>query len=141
MTTDHQVDREDQELRRQFESFTISPDEFSHAIHVRLAYVYLVDNDVDTVYRQFRQVTLDYLKHHDIDPSKYNETLTRAWILAIRHFMMCSSPTKCSSEFVDSNPRLLNSRIMQLHYSKQLLFSDEARLSFIEPDLAPIPRY
>ncbi|MFT5516394.1 MAG: hypothetical protein ACI80V_002526 [Rhodothermales bacterium] len=30
---------------------------------------------------------------------------------------------------------------MLTHYSAQLLFSDEARAAFVEPDLHPIPTY
>ena len=36
---------------------------------------------------------------------------------------------------------LLDSKIMMTHYSAEVLFSDEARARFVEPNLSPIPRY
>jgi len=36
---------------------------------------------------------------------------------------------------------LLDSKIMLTHYSADLLFSDEARARFVEPNLDPIPRH
>jgi hypothetical protein len=36
---------------------------------------------------------------------------------------------------------LLDSRIMMMHYSTDVLFSQEARAWFLEPNLDPIPRY
>ena len=43
--------------------------------------------------------------------------------------------------FIDSNPILLDTKIMLTHYSAGLLFSDEARARFVEPDLGDIPRH
>jgi len=36
---------------------------------------------------------------------------------------------------------LLDSKIMLTHYSAELLFSDQARAEFVEPNLDPIPRH
>jgi hypothetical protein len=44
------------------------------------------------------------------------------------------------AEFIARNPVLLDSKVMLSHYSAEVLFSDEARAGFVEPDLAPIPR-
>ena len=36
---------------------------------------------------------------------------------------------------------MLDSKIMMTHYSAEVLFSDEARAKFVDPNLHPIPRY
>ncbi len=36
---------------------------------------------------------------------------------------------------------MLDAKIMMTHYSAEVLFSDEARAEFVEPDLEPIPRH
>ncbi len=40
----------------------------------------------------------------------------------------------------DNNPRLLDAKIMMTHYSAEVLFSEEARARFVEPNISPIPR-
>jgi hypothetical protein len=52
----------------------------------------------------------------------------------------CGS-TSSAEEFLTRNARLMDSKIMLTHYSAKLLFSADARQTFIEPDLAPIPRH
>lgn len=66
--------------------------------------------------------------------------LTRAWILAVWHFMSKTQDLQSSADLIARNPMLLDSRIMLTHYSAALLFSAEARQAFVEPDLDPIPR-
>jgi limonene-1,2-epoxide hydrolase len=131
---------EDLALQAAFESGALAPAEFSHRAHVALAYVYLARGDVAAAVEDMRAGLAAYLRHHGIDPSKYHETLTRAWILAVWHFMSKTRDAGSSADLIARNPMLLDSKIMLTHYSAALLFSDEARKAFVEPDLDPIPR-
>jgi hypothetical protein len=49
--------------------------------------------------------------------------------------------SESSDVFIEKNPRMLDSKIMMTHYSAEVLFSDEARAKFVEPNLDPIPEY
>ena len=82
-----------------------------------------------------------FLQHHGVDPSKFHQTITRAWILAVRHFMELAKESASADSFMRSDPRMLDAKIMLTHYSAGLLFSDEARLQIREPDLSAIPTY
>lgn len=135
------VSLEDRDFRRQFEAGSIRPADFDHRAHLRLAYVYLVGRDPETACQSMRTALLDFLDAHSIDPGKYHETMTRAWILAVHHFMQGTSRAASADDFIDQNRRMLDSTIMLTHYSRALLFSDNARETFIEPDLDPIPRH
>ena len=137
----HQTSIDDGNLCRQLEALNWPPSEFNHRLHVRLAYIYLSQKTQEDAFLAMRDWTFRYLAHHDLDPGKYNETLTRAWMLAVRHFMARTPKSQSSDDFVEKNPRILDSAIMMTHYSRDLLWSDEARRVFIEPDLDPIPRY
>jgi hypothetical protein len=132
---------DDRRFRGDFEAGTIPAAQFDHRSHVRLAYTYLAEHDVETATTQMRTALLGFLKHHGINPSKYHETMTRAWILAVRHFMETAHPSTSADIFIDANPRLLDAKIMMTHYSAGLLFSPQARSEFVEPDLGPIPRH
>lgn len=84
---------------------------------------------------------LAFLQHHGVDPSKYHETMTRAWVIAMRHFMEVSPGAESADEFIDANPTLMDAKIMLTHYSADLIFSAEAQARFVEPDLQAIPEH
>lgn len=135
----HGVSAADREARRRFEAGAVAPGDFSHREHLRLAYTVLAEHDVETASAKIREAILRFLATHDVDPAKFHETLTRAWVLAVRHFMDRTPGTRSADEWLDANPRILDSRIMLSHYSEDRLNSDRARRAFLEPDLAPIP--
>ena len=137
----HAVSAGDLRFREDFESGRLSPALFDHRAHVGLAYVYLAGSDVEAAVVRIRDGLRTFLAHHGIDPAKYHETMTRAWILAVRHFMELSPEAESADDFIDKNPRLLDGTIMLTHYSVGLLFSPEARARFVEPDLDAIPRH
>ena len=135
----HEVSQNDRSFRAAFEAHAIAPSQFNHEAHVRLAYVYLADHDVESAVRRMREALLDFIEHNGIPRSKFHETITRAWVLAVRHFMDRSASSS-ATDFLAKNPELLDSKIMLTHYSASVLFSSDARMSFVEPDLDPIPR-
>ena len=137
----HELSKSDQEFRTAFEAGAYAPADFSHRAHIRLAYVYLATNDVERAAELMRAALMNFLKVHGITPTKYHETLTRGWILAVHHFMHRCPTALSADNFIEREPMLLDSRIMLTHYSTELLFSSKARAAFVEPDLDPIPRY
>ena len=137
----HHLSTKDQDFRTEFEACKFPPAEFNHRAHVRLAYVYLTEHDADTAHQLMQNALLSFLRYHGVDVSKYHETMTRAWIMAVRHFMEISPDSESCDAFLENNPRMLDSRIMMTHLSAEVLFSNEARARFVEPNLDPIPRY
>ena len=135
----HELSQDDRRFRAAFEAHTVVPSQFNHEAHVRLAYVYLAEHDVESATQRMREALLSFIEHNGISRSKFHETITRAWVLAVRHFMDRSA-TSSSSDFITKNQELLDARIMLTHYSASVLFSSEARAAFVEPDLDPIPR-
>ena len=131
----------DQHFRQDFEAGLVEPESFDHRAHLRLAYVYLCESDPEAAYLGMKAAIQGLLKCNGIDPSKYHETLTRAWILAVRHFMEKSDGSDSADALIEQFPQMLDSRIMLSHYSAELLFSDSARAGFVEPDKDAIPRY
>jgi len=135
----HDLSQEDLAFQSAFEALAVPPAQFTHEAHVRLAYVYLAQCDVESAVQNMREALLSFIERNGIPRSKFHETITRAWVLAVRHFMDRSTSTSFA-DFVAKNPELLDSKIMLTHYSARVLFSADARESFVEPDLDPIPR-
>ncbi len=137
----NKVSVEDEIFCAQFESCEYPPEKFKHREHLKLAYIYLTKHGSDTACKRMRESLKNYLEHNNVDSNKYHETITRAWILAVHHFMQKVTVSDSSDSFIDQYPIMLNSRIMMTHYSAELLFSVQAREKFVEPDLDPIPRH
>lgn len=135
------VTKADLDFKTQMESSEFPASEFNHRAHIRLAYIYLSGNTTDESTEMMRETLNRFLIHHGVDPSKYHATLTRAWILAVNHLMNKSGDSKSANEFIERNPEMPDTKIMMTHYSAEVLFSDEARTAFVQPDLDPIPRY
>lgn len=135
----HALSADDRNFRSDFESGAYPPGEFNHRAHVRRAYVYLCDYDIETAYSLMRGALLSFLAYQGVSVSKYHNTLTWAWIMAVRHFMDKTPACESSDVFIGKNSKLLDSRIMMTHYSADVLFSDEARARFVHPDRIPIP--
>jgi len=106
---------------------------------LRLAYVYLVEYGVSEAHERMRQALKAFLAHHGVPSEKYHETLTRSWVLAVSHFMSRAASSSFG-EFAANSQALLNSKAMLTHYTAERLFSQQARASYVEPDLAAIPQ-
>ena len=135
----HRASPDDLAFARAFEAFQVKPDDFNHAAHVRLAYIYLCQVPVAEAAERMKGALLAFLKHLGAPPTKYHETITRAWIMAVAHFMAESEPCESAEAFMAANPRLLDSKIMLTHYSAEVLFGPAARTAFVEPDVEAIP--
>ena len=83
----HQSSGDDRRFQAEVESCSVTPAQFDHRAHVKLAYVYVTQNDTDAAHDRMRETLHAFLACHGITPAKYHETITRAWILAVRHFM------------------------------------------------------
>src|SRR5262245_6556808 len=137
----HSLSSSDRRFVSDFEACRVPPDAFGHREHICLAYCYLAEHDQDTALTMMRNALQGFIRHNNVPISKYHETLTKAWILAVRHFMAKSPDCESSDAFIDMNPRMLDSKIMLTHYSAEVLFSPDARARFVEPNLDLIPRY
>ena len=135
----HHISLEDDRFRSAFEALQVERGEFDHSAHVRLAYVYLCEHAVDDAVARMKRALLAFLTHLGIGESKYHETITRAWVMAVDHFMNRSEACSSYADLIRLNPQLLDSKIMLTHYSADVLFSPAARRAFVEPNVQSIP--
>ena len=138
--TRHHISPEDRAFQLAFENYEIAPEDFDHAAHVRLAYIYLCENTLEASGTIMKRSLLKYLDYLGAGSAKYHETLTQAWIKAVAYFMTRSDGCDSGSDFMSRHRQLLDTRIMFTHYSAQLLFSKKARSTFVEPDIQSIPQ-
>jgi hypothetical protein len=137
----HAISSDDLAFRQAFESCQVPASEFDHRAHVRLAYIYLCEQFPNDAHERMKRSLLAFLRRLGIGESKYHETITRAWVMAVAHFMELSPLCRSADTFIGQNPVLLDKNIMLSHYSAEVLFSPEARTQFVEPDIQQIPKH
>jgi hypothetical protein len=71
--------------------------------------------------------------------SGYHETITRFYVWAIARFLAATDRTRPVDELAEELVRQCGDRGLPLRYwSKDRLFSAEARLGWVEPDFQPL---
>ena len=126
----------DVELTRALERGEM-PNEFHHASHLHVAWVYLVESSsvqeaVNKMRDTLRRITIAAGKSR-----KYHETITLFWVHLLARVRAVSRAERLE-ELVYANPQMLEKNFPLDYYSAERLFSDEARVSWMEPDLKPL---
>lgn len=119
-----------------FETCRTRKDDFHHAHHLVVAVVYLESFSLEAAVKKLRESLQRFLDHHSIDKQKYNETLTVFWlemvVLELRRLPEdLGLVDKCNS-VIDA---LNNPKLASEFYSEKLLWSEQARKTFVDPDL------
>ncbi len=132
----------DAEFLQQFESLTLPLAQWHHRDHLRVAYLYLTQNDFETA---ARKVTTGIRAHNaahgivDTPTSGYHETQTLLWLHLVAATLAQYGPGEGVDDFLNFHSQLFTQKIHRFYYSKALYTSPEARARFVPPDLAALP--
>ena len=119
-----------------FESCETKGDDFTHADHLAVAASYLRDNTEEVALRKMRDGLLRFLTFHGEETQKYNETITLFWLKRVGACLTDCDEELSWSERVNYVVEVLgNSRLVSDYYSPELLQSEAAKSSWVEPDL------
>lgn len=135
----HQISAVDQMMVKSLENYHFQLAEFNHAVHLKLAYCYLVQTGIRQSLVSMENTLKGFLHANGVDKNKFHVTLTGAWLKAVWYFMQNSPEINSADEFIKLHPALLNKDLLLSHYSHELLYSDQARKKFVQPDLNPFP--
>jgi hypothetical protein len=134
----------DAELIDAFESCLIPLESWKHRTHLRVAWIYLDRHGLDGAIERMR-VGIPKLNAANaiidgIDMG-YHDTVTVAWLKIIEATRRAYGLEADSETFLDSHTQLHSKVLLRLFYSRERIMSAEAKVRFIEPDLAPLPRF
>ena len=119
-----------------FESCRTGKDSFKHHDHLVVAAFYLQQLSLADAIWRMRTNLLRFLDHHQVDRQKYNETITVFWFELVAGLLNRLPPDSTLVEKCNAVVESLdNSGLVFEYYSRERLFSDDARKNFIEPDL------
>jgi hypothetical protein len=128
----------DQEFLAAFESGKLAHGEFPHRAHIRMAWLVLRRDGWEPGFENIRAGIQHFARAHGAT-RKYHETITRFWTLVVFHALTLDPEIADFEAFAAAYPHLLDTRIIQRHYSRDLLGSDAARAVWVEPDIEPLP--
>lgn len=126
----------DKQFIEQFEQLTLAPEHFDHLGHIRLAWLYLQQFELEQAVLKVCHGIKAYAKSLGAT-QKFHWTITDGLV----RIMACRMDTGESwPQFLQNNPDLRENafEVLLQYYSKETLDSDEARQSVMQPDLTPI---
>ena len=125
----------DDTFMAKFTAGTLQP--FHHRDHLRMTFLSLRRLGVEAAIPAVADGIRFYAGANGA-PRKYHQTLTRFWVLAVA-LTMELHPAASVEELLDRHPQLLDKDLPLRHWSREVLFSDEARAQWLEPDLRGVP--
>lgn len=125
----------DQDFKTQFENQTLDHQYFDHVGHIRIAWLYLSHNPLNEAINRTCVGIRNYAESLGAK-DKFHQTITTALVHVIYNRISKANNVRWD-EFLKENDDLVNDALSVLHqhFSKELLFSDTAKLHTVAPDI------
>lgn len=133
-------DLRDEGFLTAFETGSLPRDQWTHAAHVRMAWLYLTRFPFPTALERIRTGIQNYNTALG-NKTGYHETITQVFTHLI-HLRIGKRP-ESFADFCARHPEMLDRSLAPLleYYRRETLFSDAARAAFVEPDMQPLPNH
>ena len=123
----------DTEFARAFEDGSVTPAEFTHLAHVRVAWVYLNEAaSVEDALARMRDAIRRFAAAAGAS-QKYHETVTVLWMRLLADVRARGAAGELA-DVLRTHPALADKELPLQYYTRERLFSDEARAAWVEPD-------
>jgi hypothetical protein len=129
---------DDQAFLHAFETGTLPHSEFGHRGHIRIAWLYLRAYGWDEGVIHIREGIQRFAAAHGAT-TKYHETITLFWARVVHHMLTDQPYIDRFDDFLIHFPQILDSHLIERHYSFDLLRSPLARQQWVEPDIVLLP--
>ncbi len=129
-------------LLRRFADCTLPREEWTHAAHLTVALWHLLQYDWPEAVARVRAGIKRYNAAHGIlttPTGGYHETLTLFWMRTVRAFLEAERNEARALVHLANELAATHDKSLPLSfYTRERLFSTEARASWVEPDLRPL---
>ena len=130
------ITTEDKEFLSSFEQCSLGSKCWTHAAHIRMGWLVLQEeNSFESALKRIRQGIQRFNASNN--SIGYHETITVAFAQIINERRQLGDSWEM---FAEKNRDLFEKSFLANYYSKALLASDEARASFVEPDIGPLSK-
>jgi hypothetical protein len=129
-------------LVRRFDDCSLPRSEWTHAAHLTVALWFLLEFDWPEATERVRRGIRRYNAAHGIVTTPtggYHETLTLFWLRVVRSFLEGGrNEGRALVSLANELMAGADSGLPLRHYTRERLFSAEARAVWVEPDLKPV---
>jgi hypothetical protein len=129
-------------LVRRFEDCTLPRAEWTHAAHLTVALWHLLQLDWPEAVARVRRGIKRYNAAHGVRVTPtggYHETLTLFWLRTVRRFLEAErNEARALVHLANDLIASADKGLPLAHYTRERLFSPEARANWVEPDLKPL---
>lgn len=132
----------DDELWAKFGDRTLSAADWTHAAHLRVAWMFLARYGACEAHIFMRVGIIRLNLAHGLEETTtrgYHETLTRVWLTLVESERAHASATT-SDAFIVERAAALTKDAPLTFYSRERLLGVEARSVFVEADLRALPK-
>ena len=134
-------DLDDDALWTAFHERTLPAASWTHATHLRMAWMHLARYGLDEAHVLMRVGIIRLNAAHGLVETAqrgYHETITRVWLVLVAALKNVERG-RDSRDFLELHPGALTREAPLRHYSKTRLYGLSARSHFMDPDLDPLP--
>ena len=125
----------DEAFTRAFEAGAVTPEAFDHVAHLRVAWVYLREaGSAEAALPRIRAAIQRFAAAAGA-AQKYHETITVAWMRLLEDAGTRVARPCELTDLLREHPELADKNFPLKHYSRERLFSEEAREVYVPPDL------
>jgi hypothetical protein len=128
----------DEDFLRAFEDLSFPADLFHHREHIRVAWLYLKSSDASRAAERMSEGIRRFANHQGAT-QKYHHTLTLAWMRLVAAALVETPEGYKFDQFLAAHPDLADKNVLAKYYSNELMQTNAARESWVEPDLQPLP--
>lgn len=129
-------------LVRRFDDCTLPRAEWTHAAHLTVALWHLLQYDLPEATARVRRGIRRYNDAHGIRVTPtggYHETLTLFWLRVVNSFLEAErNEARALVSLANELAETAGKGLPLEHYTRERLFSAEARAGWVEPDLKPL---
>jgi hypothetical protein len=127
----------DETFARAFENGSITPAQFDHLAHLRVAWVYLREAaSVEEALARMREAIRRFAAAAGAS-QHYHETITVVWMRLLAGVRDRGASGELS-DVLREHPALADKALPLQYYSRDRLYGDEARARWVEPDREPL---
>jgi ribosomal protein S18 acetylase RimI-like enzyme len=130
---------DDDALWTAFHDRTLPQARWTHTAHLRIAWIHLARYALDEAHLRMRAGIVRLNAVHGLveTPARgYHETLTRTWLALVAD---ARRRDPCTGSFAFLARHRFDRDAPMQHYTRERLFSPQARAIFVPPDLMPLP--
>jgi hypothetical protein len=129
-------------LTREFVARTLPKSEWTHEAHLKVGlwHVLRCPREALDLLRERIRLYNESTGVANTATSGYHETITRLYVVLIADYLAAGDSRRPIDELAQGLLLSIGDRDLPLrYYSRERLFSTEARLSWLAPDLQPLP--